>query len=212
MTSRITPNLLNPGNRGSKEISLTDMNANLTAILERASRGETRAVTELLPLVYTELRQLASGYLRAERAGHTLQPTALVHEAYMRLVGDSRDWKSRAHFLAASATAMRRILVDHARGRKAAKRGGDNARVPLTENLPAAERQEIQVLELDDILERLHVLSERKARIVELRFFAGMTIPEVAEALGVSKTVVDDDWSVARAWLAVQIRDKESRS
>jgi RNA polymerase sigma-70 factor (ECF subfamily) len=191
---------------------LTDMNGKITAILNRASHGEAGAVADLLPLVYAELRQLASGYLRSERTGHTLQPTALVHEAYMRLVGDNRDWKSRAHFLAASATAMRRILVDHARSRKAAKRGGGNARVPLTENLAADEQQDIQLLELDEILEKLRRLSDRKARIVELRFFAGMTIPEVAEALGVSKTVVDDDWAVARAWLAVQIRDKENRT
>ena len=178
----------------------------ITGILNRARHGDHDAASELLPLVYRELRQLASGYLAAERGNHTLQPTALVHEAYIRLIGRNGDWKNRAHFLAASAIAMRRVLVDHARGRRAAKRGGDATRVALHSEIADISRQDVQVLELDELLGQLGKLSERMAKIVELRFFAGMTIPEAAEALGVSTTVVDDDWAVARAWLALRIR------
>ena len=178
----------------------------ITGILNRARHGDQDAASELLPLVYRELRQLASGYLTGERGNHTLQPTALVHEAYLRLIGRNGDWKNRAHFLAASATAMRRVLVDHARGRRAAKRGGGATRVSLHSEIADITRQDVQVLELDQLLEQLAKLSVRMAKIVELRFFAGMTIPDAAEALGVSTTVVDDDWAVARAWLALRIR------
>ena len=178
----------------------------ITGILNRAREGDHDAASELLPLVYHELRHIASGYLAAERGNHTLQPTALVHEAYIRLIGRNGDWKSRAHFLAASATAMRRVLVDHARGRRTAKRGGASARVPLNDEIAEVTRQDVQVLELDELLGQLAKLSDRMAKIVALRFFAGMTIPEAAEALGISTTVVDDDWAIARAWLAVQIR------
>ncbi len=178
----------------------------ITGILNRAKRGDRDAASELLPLVYRELRQIASGYLAGERGNHTLQPTALVHEAYIRLIGRNGDWKNRAHFLAASAIAMRRVLVDHARGRRAAKRGGGAARLSLNNEIAEINRQDVQVLELNELLEQLANLSGRMAKIVELRFFAGMTIPEVAEALGVSTTVVDDDWAVARAWLALRIR------
>lgn len=181
-------------------------NGTITGILNRAGRGDDQAASELLPLVYRELRRLASAYLCNERANHTLQPTALVHEAYIRLIGRDGDWKSRAHFLAASATAMRRVLVDHARGRKAAKRGGAATVISLSEEMSPVVRQDVQVLELNELLDQLAALSDRMAKIVELRFFAGMTIPEAAEALGVSTSVVDDDWAVARAWLAVQIR------
>ena len=177
----------------------------ITGILSRASSGDHDAASELLPLVYRELRQLAAGYLAAERSNHTLQPTALVHEAYIRLIGRNGNWKNRAHFLAASATAMRRVLVDHARRRRAGKRGGGATRVSLSPEMAEVTRQDMQVLELDELLEQLAKLSRRMAKIVELRFFAGMTIPEAAEALGVSTTVVDDDWAVARAWLASRI-------
>ncbi len=183
----------------------------ITGILNRARHGDHDAASELLPLVYRELRQLASGYLSAERGNHTLQPTALVHEAYIHLIGRTGEWKNRAHFLAASATAMRRVLIDHARARRAAKRGGGATRVSLHSEIADITRQDVQVLELDGLLEQLAKLSARMAKIVELRFFAGMTISDVAEALGVSTTVVDDDWAVARAWLAVQIR-KERES
>ena len=170
-------------------------NGTITGILDRARHGDQDAASELLPLVYRELRQLASGYLAAERGNHTLQPTALVHEAYIRLIGRNGDWKNRAHFLAASATAMRRVLVDHARGRRAAKRGGAVNVVSLDSGMADIIRQDVQVLDLNELLEELAKLSGRMAKIVELRFFAGMTIPEAAEALGVSTTVVDDDWA-----------------
>jgi len=199
------------GHANSAQSEATVKNGTITGILDRASRGDQHAASELLPLVYRELRQLASGYLTAERGNHTLQPTALVHEAYIRLIGRNGDWKNRAHFLAASATAMRRVLVDHARGRRAAKRGGGATHVSLHSGIGDIDRQDVQVLELNELLEQLANLSERMAKIVELRFFAGMTIPETAEVLGVCTTVVDDDWAVARAWLASQIRkDAES--
>jgi RNA polymerase sigma factor (TIGR02999 family) len=184
----------------------TVKNGTITGILDRARHGDQDAASELLPLVYRELRQLASGYLAGERANHTLQPTALVHEAYIRLIGRNGDWKNRAHFLAASATAMRRVLVDHARDRRAAKRGGAANVVSLDSGIADIIRQDAQVLDLNELLEELAKLSVRMAKIVELRFFAGMTIPEAAEALGVSTTVVDDDWALARAWLALRIR------
>ncbi len=191
----------------SAQSEATVPGSTITGVLNRARRGDRDAATELLPLVYRELRELASGYLAAERSNHTLQPTALVHEAYLRLIGRDGDWKNRAHFLAASATAMRRVLVDHARARRTAKRGGGATRVSLTSDIADIARQDVQVLELDELLEQLAKLSNRMAKIVELRFFAGMTIPEAAEALGVSTTVVDDDWAVARAWLALRIRE-----
>ncbi len=177
-------------------------------LVSRAARRDKGAASALLPLVYDELRSIASQYLAAERPDHTLQPTALVHEAYLRLAGANHDWKGRAHFLAASATAMRRILVDHARKHRAAKRGGGAVNVSLSADLPAVERRDAYILDLDELIEKLARLDGRKAKVVELRFFAGMTIKEVAEALNVSTSVVDDDWAVARAWLAAQVRNE----
>ncbi len=162
------------------------VSTSITAILARACNGDRSAPAELLPLVYDELHRLARGYLASERAGHTLQPTALVHEAWLKLVGDPRHWKGRAHFLAACATAMRRVLVDHARRRDAAKRASTAVRVPLTDDMAVVTRRDIQILELNELLERLAALDERKARVVELRFFAGMRRDEVAEALHIS--------------------------
>jgi RNA polymerase sigma factor (TIGR02999 family) len=183
----------------------------ISSILSRASNGDRNAPVELMPLVYDELHRLAAGYMADERSNHTLQPTALVHEAWLRMVGDPREWKGRAHFLAACAAAMRRVLVDHARRRDADKRGSAGTRVALTGDSAAILRQDMQVLELNELLERLAVLDERKARGVELRFFAGMKREEVAEALHVSAATVDDDWVVARAWLAAEARRGEPR-
>lgn len=182
-------------------------NADITRILQRASDGDDSAVNRLMPLVYDELRALAESYLQRERPDHTLQATALVHEAYVRLVRqEDVEWKNRAHFFAVAAQAIRRILVDHARTRQRAKRGGDRQRVRLDEDVALLEERELDLLALDEALGRLATLHERQARIVELRFFGGLGLKEVAEILEVSPRTVDGDWSMARAWLRRELR------
>lgn len=178
----------------------------VTQILARASAGDAAAADQLLPLVYDELRALASAYLARERSAHTLQPTALVHEAYVRLVSADTAWTGRAHFLAVAAIAMRRVLVDHARRRNADKRGGGVDRVELLDADTRTDRRDMQILELDELLRRLEALDPRRARVVELKFFAGMTNEQIAEALGLARSTVADDWTVARAWLAAEMR------
>jgi RNA polymerase sigma factor (TIGR02999 family) len=164
--------------------------------------GDSEAAEELLPLVYDEFRAMAQRYLSRERPDHTLEPTALVHEAFMKLIDQSRvDWQGRAHFFAVAAQAMRRILVDHARHHNRLKRGGDRQRVSLDEQLAPGEHRTEDLVALDDALEQLAQLDARQARIVELRFFAGLTVGEVAETLGVSKRTIEGDWTMARAWL-----------
>jgi RNA polymerase sigma factor (TIGR02999 family) len=180
----------------------TDINK-LLAGIDRDNRAAI--VERLMPLVYDELRGVAARYLRGERAGHTLQPTALVHEAFLKLADQSRiDWKGRTHFCAVAANVMRRLLVDHARARKRRKRGGGRAVRELAEEAVPAELSESEVLDLHDAIERLAKLDERQARVVELRFFGGLNMEEVAEALGVSKRTVEDDWTHAKAWLRVE--------
>ncbi len=179
----------------------------VTLLLEAAGAGEPQAMNRLFPLVYDELRRMAHRQLRLENPGHTLETSALVHEAYIKLVGlDRLEWRGRAHFFAAAAGAMRRILIDHATARRALKRGGDRARVDMHDaNLAGHHGLDDQSLDdllaLDQALDRLRALDERQARIVEARFFAGMTIEEVAEALDVSPMTVKRDWTAARAWL-----------
>ena len=166
----------------------------ISRLLAAWHAGEQEASERLFTVVYGELRRLAAYHLRRERPGHTLQTTALVHEAYLRLVGQDRvAWQSRGHFFAIAAQAMRRILVDHARRRRAAKRGGEGARSPL-DSLVLAVDDSIDLLELDVALDKLELLEPREARVVELRFFAGMSIPDVAFALGVSESTVERDW------------------
>jgi RNA polymerase sigma factor (TIGR02999 family) len=156
----------------------------------------------MVPFVYDELRRLASAYLNREAPGHTLQPTALVHEAYLRLIGQEQvDWNNRAQFLGLAAIMMRRILVNHARDRHAAKRGGHAQRVPLSDVELAIPPQEIDVLDLDEALDRLSALDARKCRIVELKFFGGLTTAEIGEVLRISSATVERDWAFARAWL-----------
>lgn len=166
--------------------------------------GETPG--EYATLVYDELRRLARGYFQQQRREHTLQPTALVHEAYLRLAERTRGaFESRSHFMATAALAMRQILVDHARRRGAARRGGDAERVALGDAAGTDGRTEVDLLELNDALMRLAELDERKAKVVELRLFAGLTIPEVGEAIGVSKMTVSTDWRMASAWLISEL-------
>ena len=168
--------------------------------------GNREDEAELMSAVYRELRRLAAYYLRQERAGHTLQPTALVHEAYLHLAAQKgADWQNRAHFFSAAAQAMRRILVDYARERRAQKRGGDRQRVPPDEAFTFAEERSEDLLALDGALEKLAGLDPRQSRIVELRFFGGLTEAEIAEVLGVSEKTVKRDWSVAKAWLYAEM-------
>jgi RNA polymerase sigma factor (TIGR02999 family) len=179
----------------------------ITRTLIRFSKGDNSALDFLLPAIYDELRRLAAAQLQHERPGHTLQPTALAHEAYLRLV-NQRDvtWQNRAHFLGVAAQAMRRILADHARRHRAEKRGGDAVRVTIDESdLPAAP-SDVMADELDVALEDLARLEPRHARIVELRFFGGLTIEETAEVVGVSPATVKRDWMLARAWLYRELK------
>ncbi len=183
----------------------------VTLMLERLTAGDHAAVDELMPLVYEELRTLAEQYLRAERAGHTLQATALVHEAYLRLVeGAERSWQNRTHFFATAAIAIRHILVDHARRRARLKRGGDLERVPLdaVETIADDGANDERLLRLDEALDRLAAIDSRKARTVELRFFAGLTVEEVATATGDSPSAVARDWRMARAWLRRELEGR----
>jgi len=174
-----------------------------TGLLIAWGGGDERAREQMLPLVYDELRRLAASYLRRERPGHTLQPTALVHEAYVRLIDQRQvDWSNRAQFIGLAAVMMRRVLVNHARDRVADKRGGGAEHVPLT---VAGDHiggpPEIDFLDLHDALERLAGLDPRKNQIVELKFFGGLTTEEIAEALGVSRATVEREWTFTRAWL-----------
>ena len=182
----------------------------LTALLEAWHRGESGALDRVMPAVYGELRALAARHLSHERAGHTLQTTALVHEAYLKLAGQRHaDWKNRAYFFGAVATIMRRILVDHARRRVRGKRGGGMVVVPLEEAPePAASSPldaGVDVEALDNALDRLAAMDARRARVVELRYFSGMTIDEIAEVMETSPGTVKRDWTVARAWLFAEL-------
>jgi RNA polymerase sigma factor (TIGR02999 family) len=175
----------------------------VTRILSRAGGlDREEALERLLPVVYDELRALAGARLRHERSDHSLQATALVHEAYIRLVGwDQQPWSNRAHFYRAAAEAMRRILIEHARGRRRAKRGGGRVRVDLDEVNPATFRDPTDVLAVDEAIRRLSEQDPRAAEIVRLRFFAGLSIEETAEALDLSARTVHREWKFARAWL-----------
>ena len=171
-----------------------------------AGRQPDPEVDVLLPLVYDELRRLAAAYLRRERPGQTIQATALVHEAYLRLLKDKPDrWQNRAHFCAIAAHSMRQILIERARARGALKRGGVQARVTLDEGLLAADSPHIDLLALDEALQRLEAIDPEQARLVELRFFGGLTIEEAAEAMNISAATVKRHWTIARAWLAREL-------
>ena len=186
--------------------------AQVTVILQRMQDGHRSAADELLPLIYDELHGLAEQMFRSERASHTLQPTALVHEAYLRLVNQPTiTWQGRAHFYAVAAQAMRRILIHHAEKHGAAKRGGDRHRLTLSDDTPDVESvkadREVNLLALNDALNRLEAMDERQCRVVELRYFGGLTVDETAEALGIAPRTVKLDWQMARAWLYVQLNE-----
>ena len=175
--------------------------ATVEQLVDRLESAEGGAAEELMPIVYDELRRLARAYVRRERA-RSVQATELVHEAYLRLAGDRpRRWQGRTHFLAIAAIGMRRVLVERARARGAAKRGGDQVQVTLDDALVASPGAAVDVLALDEALSALAALDARQARVVELRFFGGLTVDETAEAAGVSPATVKRDWTLARAWL-----------
>lgn len=185
----------------SRNFSSASAEPDITLMLQRAGFGDERAIDALLPVVYDELRQLAARFLRSERREHTLQPTALVHETYLRLVGGQEiNWENRAHFFATAATVIRRILLKHARRRDCAKRGGAWRRVQF-DDADVVEEQDIDIIALDDALVRLGSFAPQELRVVELRFFAGMNVEETAEILGVSPRTVARNWRVAKAWL-----------
>jgi RNA polymerase sigma factor (TIGR02999 family) len=179
----------------------------VTVLLGQLARGNESAASKLIPIVYDELRRLASGYMRRERQDHTLQPTALVNEAYLKLIEQREvDWQGRAHFFGIAAQVMRRILIDHARGHLRDKRGGGVTPVPLEEALVFAPEQSSELLKLDEALGRLAKLDPRQSKIVELRFFGGLTVEQTAESLGISAKTVKRDWSIAKAWLHGELK------
>lgn len=183
----------------------------VTALLGQWRSGDAQALERLLPLVYRELHRVAGRYLRRERSDHTLQSTALVHEAYLRLAGpEAPEWRDRAHFFGIAANLMRQILVEHARARHAAKRGGHAVKLSLEDapDLPVAI--DLDVLALDDAMQRLALMDPQQAEIVELRFFGGLSVDESAEVLGISPATIKRDWSSARAWLYREMTEAES--
>jgi RNA polymerase sigma factor (TIGR02999 family) len=191
----------------------------VTRILDAIEQGDTHAAEQLLPLVYNELRRLAAQKLAQEKPGQTLEATALVHEAYLRLVqcpghesGESkRRWDSRGHFFAAAAEAMRRILVERARHKSRRKAGGGRHRIDLADIEPAIREPRADLLELDAALDKLEQKDKRKADLVKLRFFAGLTNAQAAKVLGISTSTADNDWAYARSWLRLQIRENSGR-
>ena len=184
------------------------MPTSVTEMLFQMSEGNKDVVNDIFPIIYDELRKLANNYLRQERTNHTLQPTALVHEAYMKLVDHTRiNWQNRAHFLGMSANIMRQILIDHARRHRAEKRGGEHENLQLEETFVVVSKERpVDLLALDEALEKLAELDPVKSRLVELRYFGGLTVEETAEVMGVSEITVKRHWRMAKAWLAEAIQ------
>ncbi|HTM23555.1 MAG TPA: ECF-type sigma factor [Vicinamibacterales bacterium] len=184
----------------------------VSVLLQAWSQGDVEARDRVMEVVYLELRRRAAAYLRRERAGHTLQPTALVHEAYLRLVDQhAAAWQNRAQFFGVASQIMRRILVDRARARKTAKRSGQWARVTLDESLAKHQSRDVDVLDLDAALTDLATFDARKSQVAELRFFGGLTLQETGHLLGLSVATVEREWKVARAWLYARLKDEGSR-
>jgi RNA polymerase sigma factor (TIGR02999 family) len=189
-----------------------DKTQDLTRVLEAARRGDPHAAEELLPLVYEQLRHLAAHRMAREKPGQTLQATALVHEVWLRLAGDGdQGWDSRTHFFGAAAEAMRRILIENARRKAAVRHGGGKERVELTEFDLTTPEDDEQLLAVNDALEKFATVDKLKAELVKLRYFAGMTLPEAAEALGISETTAKRYWAYARAWLYQEILESQKR-
>ncbi len=184
---------------------------NVTQLLQDWSRGNNEALASLMPLVYQELRRLARSYMRRERTGHTLATTGLVHEAYLRLVGQDVEWQNRAHFFGIAAREMRRVLVDYARGRQSAKRGGGAIPLPTEIAELLGKAPDFDLMALDEALSRLETMDPERGRIVDLKFFAGLSIEEASEVLEVSPATVKRKWEGARAWLYHELSHKGAR-
>jgi RNA polymerase sigma-70 factor (ECF subfamily) len=185
----------------------------VTQLLSDVSEGKARAAETLLPLVYDQLRSLADNYLHRERAGHTLQPTALVHEAYMKLVDQSRvNWQGTTHFRAVAAQAMQRVLIDHARGKNRQKRGGDWRRITLHDAFTLTDQPELDAELLHEALERMRQIDERQARVVELRVFGGLSSAETSHVLDVSERTVERDWKMGLAWLRRELAKSQPQT
>jgi RNA polymerase sigma factor (TIGR02999 family) len=189
-------------------VSDADPQGDVTQLLIAWSGGDEQARASLMHLVYNELQRIARQHFRREREGHTLQSSALVHEAYLRLMKQNINWQNRAHFFAIASQAMRQVLVDYARGKKSQKRGGLEVRVSLVEAADVAKGSELDVVGLSDALDELASIDPRQFRIVELRYFGGLTIEETAEVLGVSAATVKNDWTIAKAWLYRRLATK----
>ncbi len=200
-------NLSNPLPLGEENVQSANSKS-VTQLLLDSSKGDEKALAALVPLVYDELHRLAGSYMRREHPGHTLQTTGLVHEAYMRMVDQNAQWSSRAHFFAVAAKMMRRILVDHARSHHRAKRGGGAVRVTLDEPALVSKDSDREIVALEDALKRLEAVDELRARIVELRFFGGLSNEEASKVLGISTATVQRQWSGARAWLYHELKNE----
>ena len=187
---------------------MESVSPDVTSLLKRLAEGHQDAASELIPVIYRELHSLATRHLRHERPDHTLQPTALVNEAYIKLVAQRSDWQSRAHFFAVASNLMRRILVDYARRNLRAKRGAGNAKLSLDEVLLVAPDRPDKMLALDESLSRLEKLDARQARIIELRYFGGLTVDAVAKILDLSATSVRREWTSAKAWLYGELKER----
>jgi RNA polymerase sigma factor (TIGR02999 family) len=189
-----------------------DADSDVTALLVKLRAGNQDVAGQLVPLIYDELRRIAGAQMRRERSGHTLQATAVVHEAYLRLAGEREiQWQNRAHFFAIAARAMRQVLLDYARQRHAGKRGGEGAqKVEIDVGLLAGENRIEDIVALDEVVTRLSRLDQQQGRIVELRFFAGLSVEETAEAMGISDSTVKREWRLAKAWLHRELAAAES--
>ena len=186
---------------------------NVTLLLSAWADGDEGALRELMPLVYHELRRIAQHHMSGQPPGHTLQPTALIHEAFVKLIGGGeKNFRNRTHFFAVASMAMRQVLVNHANARLTRKRGGGAVNVSIDDEEAAVQREATNVLALDDALKTLHVMDPRKSRVVELRYFGGLSIEETSEALGISTVTVTRDWQAARAWLARELGIGNPRS
>jgi RNA polymerase sigma factor (TIGR02999 family) len=190
---------------------MTGRSEDVTSLLVASSKGDQEALNQLLPLVYDELRRLADRYLHRERADHTLQPTALVHEAYLRLIDQRVSWANRAHFFGVAAEMMRRILIDHARSRQAVKRGSAGIKLSLDDVLEITEEKAADLIALDEALKALAEFDAQKARIVELRFFGGLSIEETASVLGLGTATITRQWRLAKAWLYHELSKDDGR-
>ncbi len=184
-----------------------DKTQEITTLLRELSAGNRETIDALVPHVYDELRKLAAHYLKSERKGHTLQPTAIVHEAFLKLIGQETEWQNRNHFFAIAANLMRRILVDYARNHKAAKRGGEIENISLEDAFIFVKDKPDEMIALNDALEELAKIDERRSKVVEMRFFGGLNNEEIGEVLGIHSNTVLRDWNLARAWLKTKLQN-----